>query len=148
MNFSHTVLEEILYADVVLAFPADSRSECRHSAETLSAGWALVEQARTLPPEFSADTLLRLAGSQLVTDKTWQKELIDEAYWSGRRAPLPYQQWADRQDSLPTRQVRANRLETLTLQTRAIEAMLALDPERRLRKRVSTKRGVRGPKDV
>ncbi len=101
----------------------------KHSPQAV----ALVEQARTVPPEFGADTFLRLAGSQLVTDKKWQKELIDEAYWSGRRAPLPYQQWADHKDSLPTRQVRANRLETLTLQTRAIEAMLALDPGRALR---------------
>jgi hypothetical protein len=94
---------------------------------------ALVEQARALPAEFGADTLLRLAGSKLVTEKKWQEELIDEAFWSGSRAPLPYQQWADRRDSLPTRQVRANRLEGLTLQTRAIEAMLPLDPGRALR---------------
>ncbi len=94
---------------------------------------ALVEQARTLPPEFVADTFLRLAGSRLVTERKWQQELVDEAFWSGGRAPLPYQQWADRRDSLPTRQVRANRLEVLTLQTRAIDAMLALDPARALR---------------
>src|SRR6266853_4646319 len=101
----------------------------KHSPQAV----ALVDQARTLPPEFGADTLLRLAESRLVTEKKWQQELIDEAFWSGRRAPLPYLQWADRRDSLPTRQVRANRLETLTLQTRAIEAMLTLDPGRALR---------------
>lgn len=104
------------------------RGAPKHSPQAV----ALVEQARTLPPEFGADTLLRLAGSRLVTEKKWRQELIDEAFWFGRRAPLPYQQWADRQDSLPTRQVRANRLETLTLQTRAIEAMLTLDSRRAL----------------
>jgi truncated hemoglobin YjbI len=93
----------------------------------------LIAHSRALPPEFSADTLLRLATSRLVTDKKWQEELIDEAYWSGGRAPLPYQQWADRKDSLPTREVRANHLESLTLRARAIEAMLLLDSSRALR---------------
>lgn len=93
----------------------------------------LVAHSRALPPEFSADTLLRLASSRLVTEKKWQQELIDEAYWSGSRAPLPYQQWADRNDSLPTREVRANHLEALTLRARAIDAMLPLDPSRALR---------------
>ncbi len=91
---------------------------------------ALVEQAGSLPREFSADTLLRLAASSLVQEQKWKKELIEEAFWSGAHAPLPYQQWADRMDSLPTRAVRANRLETLTLQSRAIEAMLGLDAAR------------------
>ncbi len=93
----------------------------------------LVAHSRALPPEFSADTLLRLAKSRLVTEKKWQEELIDEAYWSGGRAPLPYQQWADRKDSLPTREVRANHLEALTLRARAIDAMLPLDSSRALR---------------
>jgi len=93
---------------------------------------ALVEQARSLPQEFSADTLLRLAGSSLIQEEKWKRELIEEAFWSGAHAPLPYQQWADRQDSLPTRMVRANRMESLTLQSRAVEAMLPLDRSRAL----------------
>jgi hypothetical protein len=107
----------------------DAGTSLKRSPQTVE----LVQQARDLPPEFAADLLLRLASSPLVTEKKWQAELIDEAYWSGGRSPLPYQQWADRMDSLPTRQVRANRLEALTLQTRAIQAMLSLDPGRALR---------------
>src|ERR1700675_3425383 len=80
---------------------------------------ALVDQARALPPEFRADTLLRLAGSSLVTEASWKQELIEEAYWSGSHAPLPYTQRADgRSDSVATNAVRANRLEGVTLQTR------------------------------
>jgi hypothetical protein len=93
---------------------------------------AMVEQASSLPREFSADTLLRLANSSLVQESKWKKELVEEAFWSGAHAPLPYQQWADRMDSLPTRVVRANRMEALTLQARAVETMLRLDSVRAL----------------
>src|SRR6476619_6258223 len=75
---------------------------------------ALVEQARALPPEFRADTLLRLAGSSLITQASWKEKLIEEAYWSASHASLPYMQQADgRSDSVATNAVRANRLESL-----------------------------------
>lgn len=91
----------------------------------------LVDQARALPPEFRADTLLRLSDSPLVTETTWKQELIEDAFWSGAHAPLPYPQWADRRsDSVAENAVRQNRLEALTLQTRAVQAMLALDPQK------------------
>src|SRR6266436_213377 len=78
---------------------------------------ALVDQARALPPEFRADTLLRLSESSLITETSWKQELIEEAFWSGAHAPLPYLQWADqRSDSVATNAVLANRLEALTLQ--------------------------------
>src|SRR5216683_3939336 len=92
---------------------------------------ALVDQARALPPEFRADTLLRLSDSPLVTETTWKQELIEEAFWSGAHASLPYPQWADRRsDSVAENAVRQNRLEALTLQLRAVHAMLALDPQK------------------
>jgi hypothetical protein len=94
---------------------------------------ALVDQARALPPEFRADTLLRLSDSPLVTETTWKQELIEEAFWSGAHAPLPYPQWADlRSDSVAENEVRQNRIEALTLQTRAVQAMLALDAQKAL----------------
>jgi hypothetical protein len=94
---------------------------------------ALVDQAGALPPEFRADTLLRLADSPLVPGTTWKEELIEEAFWSGARAPLPYPQRADlRSDSVAENAVRQNRLEALTLQIRAAQAMLALDPQKAL----------------
>lgn len=93
---------------------------------------ALVEQAASLPREFSADTMIRLANSSLVQGTKWKKELVEEAFWAGAHAPLPYQQWADRMDSVPTRAVKANRMEALTLQARAVETMLQLDSARAL----------------
>ncbi|HEY6252386.1 MAG TPA: hypothetical protein VI685_20720 [Candidatus Angelobacter sp.] len=93
---------------------------------------ALIEQARALAPEFGADSLLRLANSTLIVGDEAKSKLIAEAFWAGERAFLPYKQWADRMDSLPTRAVRANRLEALTLQTRAVQAMLPLNPQKAL----------------
>src|SRR5664279_839293 len=40
----------------------------------------LIDQARALPPEFSADTLLTLAGSRVVTQREWRLLLIEEAF--------------------------------------------------------------------
>src|SRR5258705_7580002 len=57
---------------------------------------ALVDQARALPPEFRADTLLRLSDSPLIKETAWKQELIEEAFWSGAHAPLPYPQWGVR----------------------------------------------------
>lgn len=121
------VLVLLLLFAQALTSPLASR---KRSLEVLT----LVDQARALPPEFRADTLLRLAGSSLVTEASWKQELIEEAYWSGSHASLPYTQRADgRSDSVATNAVRANRLESLTLQTRAVRAMLALNPEKALR---------------
>ena len=45
---------------------------------------------RAVPPEFSADLMLRLAASPLIRDPKWKRELIDEAFASARNAQLPY----------------------------------------------------------
>jgi hypothetical protein len=94
---------------------------------------ALVDRARGLPQEFSADLHLNLAASPLIADTQWKRELIEEAFLSGARAPLPYRRRGEpHTDSRTAKQVEANDLEALTLQTRAVEAMLAFDPQRAL----------------
>jgi hypothetical protein len=96
-------------------------------------GQTLADQARTLPAEFRADTLLRIARSPLTTQAAHKEKLIEEAYWSGSHAYLPYMQRADgRSDSIATNAVRANRLEALTLQSRAVQAMLPLNSKEAL----------------
>jgi len=112
------------------ALSAHTADQAKRPPEVLT----LVDQARALPPEFRADTLLRLSDSPLIKETAWKQELIEEAFWSGVHAPLPYPQWADkRSDSVPDNAVRQNRLEALTLQTRAVQAMLAIDPQKALR---------------
>ena len=83
----------------------------------------LVDQARALPPEFCADAMLRLAASPLLTDTKQRRGLIEEAFAAGTHAPLPYR---------PVPDDLHNGLEALTLQTRAVNAMLALDAVRAL----------------
>ena len=102
----------------------------QRSKEVLS----IVDQARALPPEFHADTLLRLANSPLIAQASWKQELIEEAYWSGSHAFLPYLQHAGgRSDSVAENAVRANGLEALTLQTKAVQEMLLLNEEKAVR---------------
>src|SRR5581483_4328848 len=92
---------------------------------------ALIDRARSLPPEFSADILLRLAGSRLIRDRKWKQEVIEDAFVFGAHAQLPYLQHGESSsDTRSARAVSDNGLDTLTLQTRAVEAMLALDHQR------------------
>lgn len=95
---------------------------------------ALVDQARALPPEFSADLMLRLAGSPLLSETKWRRELIEEAFASGAHAQLPYPRYAYAlsTDSRPNLEYHHNNLEALALQTHAVNAMLAIDPARAL----------------
>lgn len=124
----HFKMEQFMMGLLLVFLPAQSAAPPKRPPESV----ALVEQAASLPREFSADTMLRLANSSLIQEQKWKKELVEEAFWAGAHASLPYQQWADRMDSLPTRAVRANRMEALTLQSRAVEAMMRLDSARAL----------------
>ena len=91
----------------------------------------LVDQARALPPEFSADTLLRIAGSPLVTEPAWKRELIEEAFRTGSHAQLPFRRrGGPYTDERTSHEAWDHGLEALTLQTRAVEAMILLDPLR------------------
>src|SRR5262245_6307951 len=95
---------------------------------------ALVDWARTLPPEFAIDLLLRFANSPKVTDPTWKRELVEDAwnrtYWVGE----PYRLMA----LMPPADSRASaqtlgydmRLDRMSLQTRATRAMIPLSRER------------------
>ncbi len=95
-------------------------------AETMG----LIQEARGLAPEFSADILLRLAGSRLVTDPAWKRQLIEDAFRAGARAELPYRKAGEgNTDARASRAFWNNNLEALTLQTRAVEAMLELDSQ-------------------
>lgn len=95
---------------------------------------ALLDQARSLPPEFSADTMLRLAASRFAAEPKRRRELIEEAFVAGGHAQLVYPRALDGMaaDSRPSLEFHRNDLEALTLQTRAVKAMLSIDPARAL----------------
>jgi len=91
----------------------------------------LIQEARALAPEFSADILLRLEGSRAIADSAWKRRLIEDAFKAGGRAELPYRKAGEETtDARASRAYWDNGLEALTLQTRAVEAMLELDSQR------------------
>src|SRR3954453_12618 len=84
----------------------------------------LIDRARGLPPEFSADTLLTLAASPLINERAWKLQLIDEAYRTAAQAQNPYPFTCYGPVDITACQEKSHRgLDELTLQTRAIEAM-------------------------
>jgi hypothetical protein len=88
-----------------------------------AANSGLVDAARSLPPEFCADALLRLSALPPIRESKQRRELIEEAFIAGAHAPLPYPRTLDDPHT---------GLDALTLQTRAVNAMLALDASRAL----------------
>jgi hypothetical protein len=94
----------------------------------------LVDQVRGLPPEFSSDLLLKVAGSPIIAEAKWKRELLEDAFTSGRSAQLPFRRsvWAASVDALVNREYADNGLDAIALQTRAVEAMLDLDAQKAL----------------
>src|SRR4051794_39257907 len=85
---------------------------------------ALIDRARSLPPEFCSDALLRIVQSD-VTEKKWKRELIEEAFREGAHAQLPFKRrGGSHTDARWTHEAWDNHLESLTLQTRAVVAMM------------------------
>src|SRR5436305_15235077 len=51
---------------------------------------ALVADAMAIPSEFASDALLRIAGSGLVTDPEWRREMLETAYMRAYDAQESY----------------------------------------------------------
>jgi len=93
-----------------------------------------VVDARAAPPEFAADALLRLAGSERVVDPDWQRELLEEAYLAAYSAPLSYRRVAltAPPDSRQGAEAIASdtALTRVSLQVRASQMMASIDASR------------------
>ena len=94
----------------------------------------LIAEANSVPPEFSADALIRLSQLPKV-DKAWRREMLNEAYMRAYGAPEQYRLATTRQIPPDSRQgaqvfAYATALTRVTLQVRAIELMAFVDPER------------------
>jgi len=91
--------------------------------------------AAAAPPVFYAQALLRVAESPGLKDKEWKLELIDRAFQSAAAARNSIQKrLTNAKDENSTREGRiANAgklgLDRLTLQTRAVKAMLTVNPK-------------------
>jgi hypothetical protein len=95
---------------------------------------ALVGLTQAVPPEFAADALIRIAGSKLVPERELKIKLLEDAYELGAQAqhPMAAVQVAGHTDTRAGFLTYALQLgmDRLALQTRAIEALLPLDPVR------------------
>src|SRR5450759_1492864 len=87
---------------------------------------ALVDRARGVPAEFTADALLRLADSKAVRGSEWKKELIEEAFAAAARAQHRTERIGEYlTDSRygPAALGVGTGLDTISLQARAVSAM-------------------------
>jgi hypothetical protein len=92
----------------------------------------LVDRARSVPPEFGADALLRMAESEAVTDTAAKRELIEEAFRLAGAAQEPMKRRGIRPGSADSHvnflaRAYAQDLDTLSLQSRAVADMLRID---------------------
>jgi hypothetical protein len=91
----------------------------------------LADRARSLPPEFAADALLRIADSPNVTDVAWKRQVLEDAFHLAAGA----QQAFARHDGTgrPTNRFDksyAQGMDACTLQSKAVDAMLTIDYKR------------------
>lgn len=93
---------------------------------------AVIDRARGVPAEFTADALLRLVESPIIADRAWKLELIEEAFEAAGRAQNPMQ----REGALHTDtrygwvQVGQRGLDSMSLRARALGLLLPIDPPR------------------
>jgi hypothetical protein len=111
------------------AAPAASPADQRANVEDLT------RDASALPAEFATDLLIRLAGSPAV-DAPEKRTLLDSAFMRAYGAQQPYKRAAPPpQTPIDSRtggltRAYATGLDMLTLQVRATQAMLAVNPAR------------------
>jgi hypothetical protein len=93
---------------------------------------SLARVAVTLPPEFAADVLLQLAASPRVLDRSWKRELLEDAWDRTYLVQEPYRRAAPNapSDSRAAMLTRGydTRLDRVSLQTRAVRLMMLLSP--------------------
>lgn len=112
-----------------------SADETKAQQERPSDVVLFINNARSAPPEFAADLLIRIAQSNKVANPAWKRELIEEAF---RLAPTVQQpiRWVTLPSS-PT-DTRAGflayafelKLDALSLQCRAVKAVLSIDKQK------------------
>ena len=99
-----------------------------YGAEPRSMLVDLANRAHSVPAEFAADALLRIAASSQAVDPAWKRQLIEDAFHIAAGAQQPYARraWLQSHGGLAEKAF-AQGLDACTLQCRAVEAMLAVD---------------------
>jgi hypothetical protein len=95
---------------------------------------ALIATVGTAPPEFSADLLIRIAESKLISDKEKRANLLEDAFRRSSEAQQKVRRraWAGPVDTRSGYLSAAYdlRLDALSLKSRVVKAMVALDAQR------------------
>jgi hypothetical protein len=96
---------------------------------------SISDLAGAAPPEFTADALLRIVESGKLADRAARHELVEHAFQLAASAKFPVQMQAGQGTTTDTRagslsDAYALKLDTLSLQSRAMRDMLPLDPAR------------------
>jgi hypothetical protein len=97
---------------------------------------SFIDNVRSAPPEFAADLLIRLAESDRIADPVWKQELLEEAFRTSQQAQQPYKRvYTSRLYPLDTRSGYLGyafdlKLDALSLQCRAVNALLKIDKQK------------------
>lgn len=110
---------------------ADNSKEEKRSAEIET----FITYAQSIPAEFSADLLIRLAESGEIKERKRRQELLVEAFYTAAKAQQPLKLAALPGSAVDSRlgyQAQAFRLglDSLSLQSRAIRALIPLNKQR------------------
>ena len=94
----------------------------------------VINEANSAPPEFAADILIRLAQSSKISDVAWKREIITDAFRLASKSDQKLKRTYFG-TVMDTREgylglALAQNLDTLSLQLRAVTAMLAVDKAR------------------
>src|ERR1035441_9315039 len=88
----------------------------------------LADRARAQPAEFAADALLRIAEAPTTADVAWKREILEDAFHlaAGAQQPFARRKVTGWPASLFDKAY-GQGLDALTLQSKAVQAMLAVD---------------------
>ncbi len=108
---------------------------CAETAPLAEPYRSLVDLAQAAPPEFGADALLRIVESGKITDRDARRDLVEQAFRLAAGAKFPVRLRALSRTTSDTRtgslsQAYELKLDALSLESRAVEDMLKIDPAR------------------
>lgn len=95
----------------------------------------LIDQARSVPAEFAADSLIRIAQSDKISDRQLKRELLEEAFRSAPYSQQPVRKRYLHYFHVDTRTGNLGRafalqLDSLSLQCKAVRAMIQFGKQR------------------
>ncbi len=111
---------------LALAFVVSAQADSVERQKKYPELFMLVERAQSVPPEFAAATLLRVAASPKITEIAWKRELVAEAFRLAGMSRFPI----DRGASSPRPAVLlawGQKLDRLSLESKAVRQLILLD---------------------